>query len=561
MKKSFLKIVALVMAMLMMAMVFAGCASEEAKKKSEDSTTDEQFAPNTDPNKEEDSRPQAVVRNSLLNFVKDLQARNGIEPLVNAFKKGSLELQSTFDMEEIAQSIGDSSYSGGKAVLSAGGKFFFAENAFFMNDLSFSVNIPSEEIDVAIENTDFYISADYAYLANQEILGGAYGIIRGEMANKFKNSAWVSEIPAEAYELVVALLEAYDTGKLNDAAKDVKEALNRYVTKLGASIEKNGKYVVENKKVTVGGEAIDSRVITVSINEKAVIAIFNDLYAELKNDKELRDLFIEYGDYIVSVIGAAEAGDMAALWDEMLDMLGEAINEAEDSMAPGTLILEVATPDKKSVLRKLTLSFEEEGEVETGIVLDVGKDGIKTSDRISIMLADYEFVYDVITDNTDEYTATFQYTTPEYDGKDSEQKKVHNFLRIENNRKAKTFELTIYDPDTNVSVCVLGGHYAVAGDRTEISLDSISADGKTLNAGFSLILIIDEDDPMAGIRDKKDVINVLDFTEADSQRIAENFEAIFGDLFANAAPAPDEAPEDIFESMPNVNQTVEKPLY
>ena len=136
-KQTSFKLISLLLAMLMLLATFAGCTSDaENAKKAQEKTTDQPFSPNTDPDAEEDSRPQAVVRNSLLQFAKGLSERDGIEPLVNAMQKGSLELQLAFDAEEMYQALYDEVYTGEQADLLIGGKFFFAENAFFMKDLA-----------------------------------------------------------------------------------------------------------------------------------------------------------------------------------------------------------------------------------------------------------------------------------------------------------------------------------------------------------------------------------------------------------------------------------------
>ena len=77
------------------------------------------------------------------------------------------------------------------------GKFFFAENAFFMKDLALSISVPLENLDIDL-SADLYCSHDYAYLASEEMFSGAYGIIRGEMAEKFAN-VYVIDLYENAY--------------------------------------------------------------------------------------------------------------------------------------------------------------------------------------------------------------------------------------------------------------------------------------------------------------------------------------------------------------------------
>lgn len=534
-KQTSFKLISLLLAMLMLLATFAGCTSDaENAKKAQEKTTDQPFSPNTDPDAEEDSRPQAVVRNSLLQFAKGLSERDGIEPLVNATQKGSLELQLDFDAEEMYQALYDEVYTGEQADLLIGGKFFFAENAFFMKDLALSISVPFENIDIDL-SADLYCSHDYAYLASEEMFSGAYGIIRGEMAEKFANSALVanSDMPADVYDLFYALLCAYDEGKLNDYTEEATKILGKYLTKLGSSIEKNAKYVTENKKVMVAGEAIDSRVITVTVDEKALLAILDELYAEIEDDKELRELVIECLDYLASFVAPEEVGNNEAIWDELLDALDEAMDEIETEMEPGAFILEIVTPKKKSVLRKLSFSVESDGEAEKLLALDVGKDGIKTTNRIELLMVDDVLIYEITENSADAYKACVKVVS---NIDDSSATAEIPFFSIENDRKNNTFVFTGYNTDPSESAIVFAGTYTVEKGRTEIIVNSITYDGETLDGGFALKLVIDEDDPITGVLRKDQVTNILDFTEADSQRITENLERIFGDLLADASP-------------------------
>ena len=531
MKKTLFQIVALILAILMMATVFAGCASKEKEK----SDIDQPLASNTDSEEEEEISPQVIVRNSLLNFLQGVQERDGLLPFISAFQKGSVEFQMNFDAETVYKSIFDESYPGELAELSLGGKLFFDKSAFFFKDLSVYVNLPTENIDVNL-NADLYCSADYAYFSAAEIFGEEVcGIIRGESAGKLENSAWASQIPAEKYELIGALIEAYDNGMLGESSKDLKERFIHYLTKMGTSIEKNAEYVVENKLVSVGGEDIDSRVVTLTIDKTAAGSILEELYEELKNDTELRDLVVEYCKYILGLLPTEEIDNIEDLWDDMLETLDKAVNDVEGSLSADALIIEIVTPDKETILRKFTLSFEENGKTETGIVLDVGRNGIQNANRIALSMVDYELVYEITENSENAYKANLKVTVPTYDygekvGEQSKTVKTVFDLSIDHNED--TFELTIPDPDTGISYVVLCGIWNAQDGYTVITVNSVTYADETLTNGFDLTLILDEDDPMTGFLNKDQVANLLDFSEADTQRMIGELETALGNLFA-----------------------------
>ena len=514
-KQSLLRIAALLMAMLMVLAAFAGCRSKN--KKSEDDDVD--------------TSAQAVFRNALAGFVSDLGQRDEFRPFVNALKGGSMEFRSELDIGEMNAIFGGNS----DGTVTAGGKIYFGDKQILLKDYFTNANIPTDDISFSVSG-DVYLSPDYMYASNDNILGGTIGIVRGEMKKAFENASWKNELDSEYVDMIAKLLEFYDGNEIDDAAADVKGLVERYVKVFWDALEDNAKYEEVTQDVMVAGEFVESRVITMTFDEKSVVGFCKDLYNAVKNDSELRALVVKYGDMLSEYTGAT-GSEIGSYYDELLNELGNELENMDEYMTPGAFIVEVVTPTNASTLRKLSVSWRDgdaSAAAETYLTLDLGKDGIKTTNYIKLNIMDeMALVYEITVNDANTYKSSMKLISTYSSGKDT-----MTAFTVDWNKSSGDFTLDI--PEVEF---VMGGNIKTAGDTTTIVINKIGYENEVINKGFNYTIIVDENDPMPSVVNKNNVTNVLTLTIDELEAIVDRAEEVFKDVFGSnaeeALPYPD----------------------
>ena len=125
------------------------------------------------------------------------------------------------------------------------------------------------------------------------------------------------------------------------------------------------------------------------------------------------------------------------------------------------------------------------------------------------------------------YAATSSYAETVTPEKDAEpEKRTMTCFAIDVNKKANTFALSI--PEAGFTV---GGSFKVEDDKTTIEINSLTADGETMDKGWALTIIIDESDEMPAIVDKNAATNFFDLTKGNLVDITDRLEKEFGEFF------------------------------
>ena len=381
-----------------------------------------------------------------------------------------------------------------------------------------------------------YLSPDYMYASNDNILGGTIGIVRGEMKKAFENASWKNELDSEYVDMIAKLLEFYDGNEIDDAAADVKGLVERYVKVFWDALEDNAKYEEVTQDVMVAGEFVESRVITMTFDEKSVVGFCKDLYNAVKNDSELRALVVKYGDMLSEYTGAT-GSEIGSYYDELLNELGNELENMDEYMTPGAFIVEVVTPTNASTLRKLSVSWRDgdaSAAAETYLTLDLGKDGIKTTNYIKLNIMDeMALVYEITVNDANTYKSSMKLISTYSSGKDT-----MTAFTVDWNKSSGDFTLDI--PEVEF---VMGGNIKTAGDTTTIVINKIGYENEVINKGFNYTIIVDENDPMPSVVNKNNVTNVLTLTIDELEAIVDRAEEVFKDVFGSnaeeALPYPD----------------------
>lgn len=451
------------------------------------------------------NQPEVVARNAIADVIEGFSEREEIAPVLNMLTEGSLEVsaKSNMDDADVPAILSD---------LEAGGKIYFAENALMLDGFY----AKADDIEF---RADAYMDEDLIYVTNDDILGGSWGIIRGEMAKAFSDSELIESLgmPTEAEDAILDVLEAYDDNRAKELREDITKYTEKYMKIAIKAVEDNAEYESESDEVKVGGERINARVITITVDAEAAAGIIEDIYDELKKDDKLRDTVIKYGDEFEEALKTAKVmsddEDIADLYDEFIDEIGDSIDEL-DTDEEGEVVVEIVTPKLSSTLLKLSVKVKEDGYNETLLTLDVGEEGIKDSQLISVNIGGYTTIEYEIEENTSkEYASSMKVKSGD---------SSTTLFKLSIDKSEDEFKITVPEAEASVS-----GTWVDKGKTTTVTVNKIRVDDVTIDE-FEITLILKEKDNMPNPVSKKDVKNILDITEDDVTEFAENAEEIFG---------------------------------
>ena len=483
------------------------------------------------------NQPEVVVRNAILGAVEDLLKRDEIAPLVSMLEKGSLEIGLKLDSKELAfvdSGIGD---------LTAGGKIYFSDDSLMLDDLFVSAD------KITFEG-EAYLSEDLIYVANDDVLEGGYGVIRGKMEKAFNNSELIESlnIPDEMIDTIAKVLEQYDKGVDKDLQKDMTKYMEKYLRVAIEALEENAEYEAETDKVRLAGERFEARVVTVKISAETVVAVFEELYDELYDDSRLRKTLIgyteDYEEYFED-----QGIDVEEMYDEALEEMGDAIDEMDPDEDAG-FILRVVTPKMSSKLLGISAEAWEEDDKTELFSLEFGSDGPAKSQLISLEIEGYTTIeYEITSDSSKEYEAVLRLSQ----GKDGPEV---DLFKLSIDKKKDEFRLTAPSMELTLS-----GDWETKGGKTSVTVDKIRLYEETIK-GFELSVIIREKDNMPSHLSKGKVTNVLLLTEKDAEEIVERFNKKIAGELEEKEDVPEDVPDDDISESPswNLKETDPEPV-
>ncbi len=425
------------------------------------------------------NQPKVVARNAVLGAISNFIEREEIEPFANMLDGGSLELDANIDLGIFAID-----------PFSASGKLYFSDDALMIKDFSAKTG----DIDISGEA---YFSSELSYVTSADILGGSYGAVRGEMSDTFRsNSFWRNKLlTAEEVEHLDSLLGAYDAGADGKLERDLEKYTKKYSKILIKAFEEEARYKVETEKVKIGGERVKVRVVSVSIDEEGMYEIAKTLCNELKNDKELRKAVSDY------------SGDNISAYDEMLVAFEARINDYAPT-PDYKYVVKIMTPKLSSRLLRLEISKKYEDENYPVLELDVGKKGIKKTDRISFIANGETVEYRITENSSKEYKAKVSLS---YDGE------AETILKISIDKKDDTFKLSssLYDFEISGGLVKKGRVLTVAPDF--IRLGDVSV------RDLDITFVIKEKDKMPKSLKKDEVRTVFEIPSNKLKNILYRF--------------------------------------
>ena len=360
------------------------------------------------------NRPQIVMQTSVQNLIQDAFARDEFGVVTELIESGSFELIMSAEGEGNEVSFEYKEYFGLK------------NNETYIEKVKLSAN------DFAVEGSA-YVGDDYMYVSVPSLYNSPVGIARGKTESEFADSLFAFEsgsdyeLDQEISDAITVFCRIYDDAKDKEAVEDIKELLESYVRVLMDSISKHAEIEKENESVKIHGDKVNARVITVEVDAECAYNVLCDLYDELKEDNRIPKLIKKYGKLadkyvedtslegaIQKELGEDEDDDLTDIlleaYDDMLDDMDNMIDDAEDALDDdgSKIVVEMATKKSSSTLMALNVAVKEDGEKMELVDVQLGKDGIKKTEKITVeVMQEFVAEFAVKQDDKDGYKCEF----------------------------------------------------------------------------------------------------------------------------------------------------------
>ena len=314
--------------------------------------------------------PSIIIGPTISSAFADLSKRNDVKQIQGVLENGSLE----FDMLNVENGTDIS----GKIYFNLDDNKFMAEN------------IDIKHGDISLSGS-FYLSNNFCYVQNDDILGGAVGIKAGSAADQFEKSIFAfgsgSEyaVDRQTHDIIYEILSAFDDEMSEDLKKDSEKLRSRYLANLQSGISKYGKFSSKKGTVKVGDVHMNARTMTVAFDEEALISLMTDFLTFVAEDEKLKEFVYTYGDKFDSLLASNGIKDAETLYKNIIDGINGRIKDLKTDLKGNSIELSVVTPKLSTKLLSFTFNINDNGDVTTYGV-DFGPDGVKNSDLIRINL-------------------------------------------------------------------------------------------------------------------------------------------------------------------------------
>lgn len=453
--------------------------------------------------------PTVVAGRAVIGVFEDIASRPEFSTVVAAMQGGSIEASMT-----------GLAIDGGKMNTDAliSGKLYFDKNAFMLDEME----IRSDGFNLS---GTIYADTKMLYVKEDEIFDEQFGIVVDEFGNEIEDSIFAygsgSKYAFTDKDEYNMLVDAFNTSKLEDMQNDAKKLAEKYYTKIYNITTKYAEIKSKNDKIKVNGEKIDARIITIEIDEKAMSKIVRETCDYIINDKSVIDFLEKYEDRLAFSLSKSGMFDpnedsLVDLYKDWLDELEAEVDDICESIEDEEkfkIKIKIATETMSSTLLKLSVDTNE----ETLFTIELGKGGIKKTDKITINIWDTEIVYTVEKNDGKEYSAKFEIDEVQ-------------LFEVEIDKKHEEFKF-VYGTEKN-SVTV-EGEISTESKTTTISVDKITTSEYYYNYYSGpeyeihtyepeLEIVIKESDKMPSI--PKDYSTISDITEKDVDAWLEKFE-------------------------------------
>lgn len=325
-----------------------------------------------------------------------------------------------------------------------------------------------------------YASTKGVYVQTN-ILDDAYGIEFKGMWDRFEQSELYDYLDADEYEAIISAIE-----NITDDPEGFSDEIKKYVKKYSKELEKEIYKKAEREN--------QNGVLTLTLDNKAVVEIVEDMYKKLKNDKD----FQNYLDKTIPLdtISGISLDKWKEIFDEIeVDYLTSVIEQFDFEIE-----LKVTYTSIKHGMKKLEINFSVSGDNVAATTLDFSE---KDTITASVKASGTTLVKVKYSESKD----GFKLTVDPYGG---DQYNV-TFNKLDNNKYKMKLKTTSYYGEEEI---VLEGKYQSNGKHFLFNVDTVTLDDEETVVDITLEMTYKQSMPSFP-SNTKDVMS-LDEDDIDS---------------------------------------------
>ena len=421
------------------------------------------------------NQPENVAFNSVVGLFESVSEREEFASVIDAQNGGSISVDAK------------------KAYLIRGmerqdisGKLYFSDKGIAVQDFKFETFDAGDEYDVKLSG-ELYLSEDFIYAKSTELLGGAYGAELDQLIEEFKNSIFAygsgSEYAIEdeeEYNRFISELEKYLKSDFENKKmrRDAEKIVKEYVKKAWSIFTENAEIVEGETDTLFDGSTGEYRLITIKVNEEAILNTIEEIYQFVKEDDSVREFLVKYEDELsIYIEKEDETRTLAQEYDYAVAEFGSRREDFKEDLINGRVfkevIFELTTRKNKSELLQFNYSYYTYTSFSpTTFTLCFGDAGLIETDKIMLdsTALGGTLQFEVIENSDEYYKASLKYSflnTQHISGTTKEDVEMFS-LEIDRTKKLYTLKLGGEKGYTKIS-----GECRKDGDTLSLSATTI----------------------------------------------------------------------------------------
>ncbi|MBR4430424.1 MAG: hypothetical protein IKS75_03925 [Clostridiales bacterium] len=464
------------------------------------------------------NRPSALLLSAAGNTAKDFSRLEGVSFAKEVANGGSVAVSANLDKYVDDITIQGKIYTDAKN-----------------NKGAYEMTIYDDD-DVMVQPR-IYVNKDSIVATCPEIFEGAYGVNFKKLDKNLPGSIFDPDedtdysLPEGVYEYLMSLSE--NTKGNKELQRDIEKTAARYEKFTIQTIMKYAEVTKKSDKITVGGDKISCTVITIELDEDAIVSICQDIIDYINNDKSLEDLLLRYysanPSSNISYYSLLYGYDYDFDPEDMVDEFYDEVDDFEDRLdyiEDMDIEIEASVYITKSGKRIAQVDFEGEVEGESAeFSIVLGKNVTKTKEMsFSYETSDgdkFSLVYEVEQNDAKAFEAEITIKSKDYWGEDKSK------ITISWDKKAGDCELKYKSDYDDFSI---KGNLTKKGDKIIYVLENIKNNGTSVDGvkSLELTITIDRRDPAPKAPSRYTDIVLMD--EDDFEDLYEEIEDGIEDL-------------------------------
>lgn len=468
------------------------------------------------------NRPSALLLSAAGNTAKDFSRLEGVSFAKEVANGGSVAVSANLDKYVDDITIQGKIYTDAKN-----------------NKGAYEMTIYDDD-DVMVQPR-IYVNKDSIVATCPEIFEGAYGVNFKKLDKNLPGSIFDPDedtdysLPEGVYEYLMSLSE--NTKGNKELQRDIEKTAARYEKFTIQTIMKYAEVTKKSDKITVGGDKISCTVITIELDEDAIVSICQDIIDYINNDKSLEDLLLRYysanPSSNISYYSLLYGYDYDFDPEDMVDEFYDEVDDFEDRLdyiEDMDIEIEASVYITKSGKRIAQVDFESEiqgEEFECSLVL--GKNVTKTKEMsFSYETSDgdkFSLEYEVEQNDTKGFEAEITYES--YDPWSYYRSENKGKMTISWDKKSGDCEVKVKGEYDDFSI---KGNLTKKGDKIIYVLENIKNNGTSVDGvkSLELTITIDRRDPAPKAPSRYTDIVLMD--EDDFEDLYEEIEDGIEDL-------------------------------